>query len=203
MRPDDIRPQEVCHDPSPQSHHPLGLDALRPRLGRGPAGACRGLCLLLRPEPPAGDASRRGGSARRREVRDRHRCEHGDVPDHVRRALERRDRSHIHGFAGPGVPAGVVFPLPLGNPKVGVWNYAEADEANILAGNTYANIHTTNNPGGEIRGQIVPFNALPDGAQETPANATTGKGWATATVDTVLNQISYYLFYEGLTGAPN
>ena len=99
--------------------------------------------------------------------------------------------AHIHGFAGSGTPAGVLVALPAGNPKVGVWNYTEPQEASILAGLCYANIHTVNNGGGEIRGQIVPFNALIDAAQETPANASTGKGWATATVDTAANTISY------------
>src|SRR6185369_12825703 len=54
--------------------------------------------------------------------------------------------AHIHGFAGPGTPAGVVFGLPAGNPKVGTWNYVEGQEASILAGLCYVNIHTNNNP---------------------------------------------------------
>src|SRR6187399_2563695 len=54
--------------------------------------------------------------------------------------------AHIHGYSGPGVNSGVVHPLPAGNPKVGVWNYAEVDEAAILAGRTYANIHSVNFP---------------------------------------------------------
>jgi len=109
--------------------------------------------------------------------------------------------AHIHGFAGPGTPAGVVFALPAGNPKVGTWNYVEGQEASILAGLCYVNIHTNNNPGGEIRGQIVPLNALVDAAQETPTNASAGSGWMTATIDTVANTISYYLAYSGLSGA--
>ncbi len=109
--------------------------------------------------------------------------------------------AHIHGFAAPGVNGGVLVSLPGGNPKVGVWTYAEGQEASILAGLTYANVHTTINGGGEIRGQIVPLNALLDAAQEGPAIVSAGKGWATATVDTALNTISYYVFYEGMTGA--
>lgn len=62
--------------------------------------------------------------------------------------------AHIHGFAGRGVNAGVLIGLPAGNPKIGTWTYLEAQEANILAGQIYFNIHTSNNPGGEIRGQI-------------------------------------------------
>ena len=62
--------------------------------------------------------------------------------------------AHIHGFAPPGTPAGILFPLPAGNPKNGVWNYDEAQEADIIAGLTYVNIHSVDFPGGEIRGQI-------------------------------------------------
>ena len=62
--------------------------------------------------------------------------------------------AHIHGFSGPGVASGVQHPLPAGNPKVGVWNFAEAQEADILAGLTYVNIHSATWPGGEVRSQI-------------------------------------------------
>jgi hypothetical protein len=110
--------------------------------------------------------------------------------------------AHIHGPAAQGVGGGVLFALAPGNPKVGVWNYAEGLEADILAGRTYANIHSAANPGGELRGQIVQFNALLDAKQEVPANLSTATGWATGMADTALNTISYYIFHEGLTGAP-
>ena len=64
--------------------------------------------------------------------------------------------AHIHGMAPPGANAGVLHSLPAGQPKNGVWNYLEAQEAGILSGLTYVNIHTSAFPGGEIRGQIVP-----------------------------------------------
>jgi Cu/Zn superoxide dismutase len=68
--------------------------------------------------------------------------------------------AHIHG---PGAPGEVAFAfltfLPTSNPKDGVWNYPEEDEAMILGGLTYINIHTVNNQTGEIRGQIV--NSVP------------------------------------------
>jgi hypothetical protein len=62
--------------------------------------------------------------------------------------------SHIHGNAPPGNNAGILHSLPPGSPKIGVWNYAPEEEYGILAGLTYINIHTENNPSGEIRGQI-------------------------------------------------
>ena len=110
--------------------------------------------------------------------------------------------AHIHGIAAQGANGGVLVALPAGNPKVGVWNYLEAQEADILAGRTYANIHTASNPGGELRGQLVQFNALLDAKQEVPVNASTATGWATGIVDTATNTINYYVFHEGLTGAP-
>lgn len=63
--------------------------------------------------------------------------------------------AHIHGFAPPGVPAGIKHGLPAGSPKIGVWNFVEADQAGIIAELTYVNIHSNAFIGGEIRGQIV------------------------------------------------
>jgi hypothetical protein len=63
--------------------------------------------------------------------------------------------AHIHGFSGPGVDSGVLFTLPVGSPKIGVWSFDEAQEQSILDGMTYVNIHSDLHPGGEIRGQIV------------------------------------------------
>lgn len=69
--------------------------------------------------------------------------------------------AHIHGPAAPGMNAGVLIPLtiPAGNPVNGVisGSYAvpPANEADLLAGNTYLNIHTLMQSPGEIRGQIA------------------------------------------------
>jgi hypothetical protein len=63
--------------------------------------------------------------------------------------------AHIHGPAPQGVNAGVQFPLPAGNPKIGsVGPLSAQQEADLLAGLYYINIHTSEFPGGEIRGQI-------------------------------------------------
>ncbi len=63
--------------------------------------------------------------------------------------------AHIHGPALAGANAGVIFPLPLGSPIAGnVGPLTAAQEGYLRSGRLYVNIHTTINPGGEIRGQI-------------------------------------------------
>ena len=79
--------------------------------------------------------------------------------------------AHIHGFAPPGVNAGIIHTLPLGSPKNGVFNYSQADEANILSGLSYVNIHSVNFPNGEIRGQIA-GSATPCPSPSSPPTAT-------------------------------
>jgi hypothetical protein len=63
--------------------------------------------------------------------------------------------AHIHGPAAAGVPAPVLFPLPLGSPIAGtIGPLTAAQEADLNAGLYYVNVHDSNFPGGEIRGQI-------------------------------------------------
>lgn len=67
---------------------------------------------------------------------------------------------HIH-LGATGINGPVVYPIS-GTPGGTDWFshdvflFTEAQEADLLAGNLYVNIHSTTFPGGEIRGQIVP-----------------------------------------------
>ena len=76
--------------------------------------------------------------------------------------------AHFHNEA-VGVNGGVVrgiFDDFVGNTASGIWTSTDAqpltDEliAELLAGNIYVNIHTTANPGGEIRGQLSPVDII-------------------------------------------
>ena len=67
--------------------------------------------------------------------------------------------AHIHN-APAGENGGVVFPFAdPASPFSGTWNLTDEDVAELFAGNLYVNVHSAANPGGEIRGQIIP----PDG----------------------------------------
>ncbi len=67
---------------------------------------------------------------------------------------------HIHGPAAPGTNGGVLFDLAptagvaFGSVTDKVFPITPTQVANLKAGLLYFNIHTTNNTGGEIRGQI-------------------------------------------------
>lgn len=71
--------------------------------------------------------------------------------------------SHIHR-ASSGVNGPVLIPLEQDLLDVGHWSVSGgqldlAGLANYRAGGLYVNLHTPANPGGEIRGQILPPNA--------------------------------------------
>ena len=82
--------------------------------------------------------------------------------------------SHIHGPAAVGVNTGVIINLFLPNVATGTvtgevarGTITNANNANISLdslrvlfnnGNAYVNVHTSANPGGEIRDQIHPSN---------------------------------------------
>jgi len=94
-------------------------------------------------------------------------------------------QAHIHTGAA-GVAGGVILPLVVTpSPMVGtltaanftasgsITTFAQAVAA-IAAGNTYFNLHTAANPGGEIRGQI---GGLPAGGSVTFTNGGVGTAW--------------------------
>ena len=65
--------------------------------------------------------------------------------------------AHFHGPAAPGANAGVALPITVGpSPIKGMATLTDAQIADLMAGNWYVNIHTAANPGGEIRGQVLP-----------------------------------------------
>lgn len=64
--------------------------------------------------------------------------------------------AHIHGPAPVGTNAGILISLPTGSfSNFSLGTLTPAQIADLKAGLWYVNIHTTANPGGIIRGQLV------------------------------------------------
>lgn len=66
--------------------------------------------------------------------------------------------AHFHGPAAEGQNAGVVIPIDkskLPSPIEGQATLTAAQADDLLAGKWYFNVHTAQNAGGEIRGQVL------------------------------------------------
>jgi hypothetical protein len=64
--------------------------------------------------------------------------------------------AHFHGPVEARKNAGIVLPFKtVQSPIQGTATLTEAQAADLLAGKWYANIHTAQNPGGELRGQMM------------------------------------------------
>jgi len=70
--------------------------------------------------------------------------------------------SHIHGPAGPGANANVLFPFSgvpsatSGSIPQQTFNITPTQVGYLLNGTLYMNVHNVNFQGGEIRGQLLP-----------------------------------------------
>lgn len=126
--------------------------------------------------------------------------------------------AHIHGPAPLGSSAGVKFGLPLGNNKVGVWNYPESDEAAILGGLMYFNVHSANFGSGEIRGQILnlttnvssycqakvtSLGCIPAISGVGGPSASAGSGFAVSTLPVPGCNVGIYIYFCSKTGPAN
>jgi hypothetical protein len=65
--------------------------------------------------------------------------------------------AHFHGPAASGANAGVALAWGSSptSPHKGSATLTAAQEADLMAGKWYANVHTAQHPGGEIRGQMM------------------------------------------------
>src|SRR5204863_6153627 len=61
--------------------------------------------------------------------------------------------AHIHGPAGPGISAPVIFPLPLGQVSDFQIDLTASQAQDLKNGLLYVNVHSSTFPTGEIRGQ--------------------------------------------------
>jgi cytochrome oxidase assembly protein ShyY1 len=118
--------------------------------------------------------------------------------------------AHLHAPAPPGVNAPVVigfagFPTGVTSGSYSnTYILTEAQEAQLLCGQWYVNVHTTTYPGGEIRGQVkeapsMSFDITMAGSQEVPPNPSTGVGNLSGTYNAATNQLSFQVAFTGLT----
>ncbi|CEJ96278.1 FIG00457328: hypothetical protein [Caballeronia glathei] len=69
--------------------------------------------------------------------------------------------AHFHGAAPVGQNAKVQVPVDKGalaSPMKGQATLTDQQVTDLMAGQWYFNVHTAENPGGEIRGQVMPAN---------------------------------------------
>jgi len=69
--------------------------------------------------------------------------------------------AHFHGPAPVGQNANVQIPIAksdVPSPIKGTATLDDKQAADLMAGQWYVNIHTKQNPSGEIRGQVMPAN---------------------------------------------
>lgn len=128
--------------------------------------------------------------------------------------------AHIHGPADVENNADVLFPLTFDN-EAGTLSatielgaeenaaFSPAAFGYLQNGLLYANLHTEENPSGEIRGQLLPaedapapapdFTAVLSGAEEVPPVETEANGTATATLDEAGTTLTLEGTYTGLS----
>ena len=120
---------------------PSGCKIIPPGSGMPPRLSCQNGGLVL-PLPP-----------RSRQWKLAYRLTFADLSGSATAA-------HVHmGAPGQAGPVAIALCGPCSPVAKGVLTLAPDQAAAILAGNTYVNVHTAQNPDGEIRGQVkrVPF----------------------------------------------
>jgi hypothetical protein len=116
--------------------------------------------------------------------------------------------AHFHN-AATGTNGGVVRALTFtGNTTSGIWKATDSRPLTpalikeIIAGNIYVNVHTPNNPGGEIRGQLslsagIGFIANINNSQEVPSTVSNGVGTGAFVLDA--EGLHYWITINGLS----
>lgn len=113
--------------------------------------------------------------------------------------------AHLH-MASAGSNGGVVVdlgPLRNGNMIRGTVDVSAIVDA-LFAGEIYINVHTEDNPGGEIRGQLdlmgnITFDGWLSGSQEVPPVPSPGMGFFSAALNASLDEITVNLLVRNLT----
>lgn len=118
--------------------------------------------------------------------------------------------AHFH-LGAAGVSGNVIKPITTfsGNTAVGTWSsLPDSVVGELMNGKIYINIHSSNYPGGEIRGQIYPvhgigFTISMDSSQVTSTvnSSAAGTGWAILTDSASIPSLSYGMTIAGLSSS--
>ena len=112
--------------------------------------------------------------------------------------------AHIHkGIAT--LAGGVIYPFaPISTTMDGTLTITSADAQDLADGRWYVNVHTSANPAGELRGQLmqpgeVLYSAALSGASEVPPVTTSATGGAQFILDPTGTNLRYEAVFTGLT----
>lgn len=124
--------------------------------------------------------------------------------------------AHLH-FGAPGISGPVIVPLTpfkVGNSYQGVFDLTTLTNPSafldsLIQGKVYVNVHTSNFPGGEIRGQLtknhpLSFDTWMDASQETggvdPGTPVDARGLCNFTVNSQINMMWVSIQADQLSG---
>ena len=112
---------------------------------------------------------------------------------------------HVHQGA-PGQYGSQLFNIPVFQDSTAAdWTITDYGRRNLKLGDLFINIHTVENPNGEIRGQIYPDSSLSltaslAGTQVVPPNGSPGAGVADLTLWPDGHRVHVELSVSGLSG---
>jgi hypothetical protein len=116
--------------------------------------------------------------------------------------------AHLHiGKAGTnGVVIVNLMPYLSGNQIHGSFRITQLGSRvdSLLMGDVYINVHTSNNMGGEIRGQLMPskglaFMTILNGAAERPPVVSLGFGLSYVEINPAMDTLTVHVVYDSLT----
>jgi hypothetical protein len=126
------------------------------------------------------------------------------------RNLDDASAAHLHNaFGGVNGPVEIGLTQDGGSPAHWFAEQQALDAtqlAAVLAGGTYINVHSPANPGGEIRGQVIPNGivfafGLLDGNQQVPAVTTSASGTYAVTANTTAGTVVAHVNTSGVDDA--
>src|SRR5260370_5239234 len=122
----------------------------------------------------------------------------------LRQNVESSTVAHFHN-APPGENGDIAIPLPNADQtSAGIVSITPQQADELRAGRLYVNVHSTKNPKGEIRGQVLRpgetlFSAVLAGAEEVPSNDSTASAVGSLVLGPARDHVKFRLKIRGVT----